>query len=381
MRLKKMKIGILGGGQLGKMLCLAAADWDLEIHILDPDPKCAARNYCTHFTEGSFKDYGTVVDFGRSVDMLTIEIEHVDEDALMALKQEGKIVHPSPESIFLIKDKGIQKILYKENGFPSSPFKYKEGDERLETFVMKNKINFPFVWKASRGGYDGKGVALVKTIEDLKQLPNVACIVEDFVDIEKEIAIIAVRNEKDEVVTYPAVEMLFDQKANLLDLQSCPADISHEIENQAKDLAIKLIRTYNICGLLAVEFFLTKQGTILVNEVAPRPHNSGHHTIEASETSQFQNHLRGILNTPLGSTKTRMPSVLLNLVGEEGYEGNALYVGMENALSIEGVHIHLYGKNTTKPWRKMGHVTTTADTIEDAMEKAMQVKSLLKVVC
>jgi 5-(carboxyamino)imidazole ribonucleotide synthase len=366
------KVGILGGGQLGKMLCLAAADWDLEIYVLDTEGS-PAQSYCKHFIVGDFNNYDDVLKFGSMVDVLTIEIEHVNVKALKVLEKKGVKVHPSYKALKTIKDKGLQKAFYKHFHFPTSDF------QLFDTLEASN-ITLPCVWKSRSGGYDGKGVSILRTVEDIKNLPNEPCLIEQLVEIEKEIAIIVARNESGQVVCYPSVEMVFDPKANLLDYQLCPSQISKEIERSAQLLAKKLIKKFKLCGLLAVEFFLTKDGQLLINEVAPRTHNSGHHTIEATETSQFEQHLRAILDLPLGSTAIRKPSVLLNLVGAEGFTGEAVVDGFENALNTEGVHIHLYGKRITKPFRKMGHVTILNKNVETAVETALNLKNTLRII-
>ena len=369
------KIGILGGGQLGKMLCLAAANWDLDIYILEDDENCPAAPYCTKLIKGSFKNYDDVVAFGEMVDVLTIEIEHVNTQALKFLEKKGKIVHPNPKALDIIKDKGLQKQFYLKHKIPTATVNY------YETKADFNKIlTLPCVWKSRKGGYDGKGVSILKTEKDIENLPDEPCIVEELIEIDKELAVIACRNPSGHIVIYPSVEMVFDPKANLLDYQMCPSAISKKIEKQAQTLAKNVIKKFNLCGLLAVEMFLTKDGRLLVNEVAPRPHNSGHHTIEANETSQFEQHLRAILNMPLGSIKMRNPSVLLNLVGSEGFTGKTKVKGWENALNREGVHVHLYGKKTIKPFRKMGHITVMNKSLDKAKHIAIELKNDFKII-
>ena len=365
------KVGILGGGQLGKMLCLAAADWDLEIYVLDTEG-APAQTYCSHFVAGNFNNYEDVVNFGRKVDVLTIEIEHVNVKALTTLQKEGIKVHPNPKALKTIKDKGLQKLFYQKYDLPTSDF------QLLDTATAD--ISLPCVWKSRSGGYDGKGVSILKTKEDIAKLPKEPCLIEPLVDIDKEIAVIVARNESGQVVAYPSVEMVFDPVANLMDYQVSPSNISKKIEREAQKLAKRLIKKFKLCGLLAVEFFLTKDGQLLINEVAPRPHNSGHHTIEATETSQFEQHLRAILDLPLGSTAMRKPSVLLNLVGAEGYTGEAVVDGFDKALNTEGVHIHLYGKRITKPFRKMGHVTILNKNVEIAVKTALNLKKILRII-
>ena len=371
------KIGILGGGQLGKMLCLAAADWHLETYVLDKKG-CSAENYCAHFIEGDFRNYNDVLNFGRLCDVITIEIEHVNIDALKQLEKEGKKVYPSANALNIIADKGLQKIFYVKNKMPTSDFIFFNSKKLLIGYLEKEN-KFPCVWKSCRGGYDGKGVSILKSMQSLKDLPDVACIIEKLVDIEKEICVMAARNVSGEIVTYTPVEMVFDDKANLLDYQICPANISRSQMLQAQKIAKKLIKKLNIVGLLAVEMFLTKSGEILINESAPRPHNSGHHTIEASMTSQYEQLLRCILNLPPGDPKIKSPSVLWNILGAEGFSGEAKTVGFEEALKISGAYFHFYGKKTTQPFRKMGHATVLNKNIDKALEDVFKLKNILTV--
>jgi 5-(carboxyamino)imidazole ribonucleotide synthase len=369
---RSLKIGILGGGQLGKMLCLAAADWDLNISVLDPDPNCSARTYCTHYTQGHFNDFDNVMAFGQSLDVLTVEIEHVHTAALRALQKQGKIVHPDPALLELIQDKSKQKKWYVENGIPTEVFDY-------QPFKDSKPTHYPIIWKATTGGYDGKGVALLRNEADFDKMPNTPYLLEQKTDIDKEIAVMVARNSVGEVVTYPPVEMIFDKEANLLDYQLCPASLDKKTEKKARLLAEILIKKLNLCGLLAVEMFLNKQGELLVNEIAPRPHNSGHHTIETVETSQFEQHLRALLNLPLGSTRLLSPSVLWNIVGDKAHTGIAKYEGFEHLFQTSGAHLHLYGKSITKPFRKMGHLTIADVSVEKALQKAFDLKKVLKV--
>lgn len=374
------KIGILGGGQLGKMLCLAAADWDLKTYVLDASPDYPAGQVCTGFTAGDFNNYDDVLTFGRDKDILTIEIEHVNTDALRELERLGKTVHPAPRALDIIKDKGLQKEFYRENGIPTAHYELFENEKNLKKAVGSGKWNLPLVQKARTAGYDGRGVAILRTAEDLEQklLPG-ACLAEALAPIQTEIAVIAARNANDEVTVFPPVEMDFHPEANLVEFLLCPARISPLVAAEAEALAEKVIRTYDICGLLAVEMFLTTEGRLLVNEVAPRPHNSGHHTIDSAPTSQFQQHLRAICNLPLGPTEQLAPAVMINLLGEPGHKGPVQYEGLEACLALGGVHIHLYGKALTSPFRKMGHATITGKTAEEAIEKATFVKNTLKV--
>lgn len=375
------KIGILGGGQLGKMLALAASNWDFKIFCLDPTPEAPASAVCTGFTLGDFNNYDAVMAFGQDKDLLTIEIEHVNTDALRALEQMGKTVHPNPKALDIIKDKGLQKEFYRENEIPTAHYELFEDENALKQAIESGAWKLPLVQKTRTAGYDGKGVAILRTLADLetKLLPG-PCLAEALAPIEVEIAIVAARNARGEVAVFPAVEMDFHPEANLVEFLLCPARISPLVEAQAEALAEQVIRAFDICGLLAVEMFWTKDGQLLVNEVAPRPHNSGHHTIDSAHTSQFEQHLRGICDLPLGSTVSKTPvAIMLNLLGEPGHKGPVRYEGVEDCLALEGVNIHLYGKALTSPFRKMGHVTITADTVAEAMKKANFVKEKLKV--
>ena len=364
MQFNKTKIGILGGGQLGKMLCLSAANLHLEIHILDSAP-CSAQNYCTQFIEGSFKNYEDVLVFGRSVDVITVEIEHVNIEALEVLEREGKKVYPSTHALKTIIDKGTQKEFYLKNNIPTVETLFFSGKKQL---IKHYENNFsPFVWKSRREGYDGKGVIFVK-IQNFDSLPDTPCIAETPVKIKKEISILLARNINGEIAFFPATEMIFEESANLLLFQTCPADISNYVELEAQYYVERIATELEIVGLLAVEFFLTDEDKLVVNEVAPRPHNSGHHTIEACDTSQFEQHLRAILNFPLGSTELRKPAALLNLLGAEGFSGEPIYKNYGLILKIDDAHLHLYGKQTTKPFRKMGHLTVLNDDVKKALE-------------
>ncbi len=377
--MQKTKIGILGGGQLGKMLCEAASPLDLDIHILDKSREMSAGKICPNFTEGDFNDYDDVMAFGKDKDVITIEIESVNHEALAQLEKQGKKVYPQPRNIALIKDKGAQKIFYKENNIPTSPFTlYNDADE-IRKAVSSGDLSIPFVQKARTGGYDGRGVHVVKTSDDLDNLLPVPSLVENKVDIHTEISVVVARTPSGHMASFPVVEMEFHPTANLVEYLSCPSNLSGSIQQEAIAIAENIASRLEIVGLLAVELFYDNEGKILVNEVAPRPHNSGHHSIEGNITSQFQQHLRAILDLPLGDTRLIKPSVMINILGEEGYTGDAIYENMEECLQLSGVYIHLYGKSTTKPYRKMGHTTITSDTLEEAIEKAKFVRRTLKV--
>ena len=374
------KLGILGGGQLGKMLIQAASKWNLQTYVLDPDINCSSASLCTSFEQGSFKDFDTVYNFGKKVDLITFEIEHVNTKALKKLENEGKLVYPQPFALDIIKDKGLQKEFYKEHGIPTSKFQLFSSKKEIVDAITKNEIQLPFVQKSREEGYDGKGVLTVKEEKDLDLLFDTPSLIEELVPIEKELAVIVSRNPDNDTITFPTVEMEFSSDANLVEQLVCPSKISKDQDEKTRDIAVAIIEKLNMVGNLAVEFFLTKTGAILVNEVAPRPHNSGHHTIESTYTSQFEQHLRAITNLPLGSTKLIAPSVMINILGHPDYEGDAIYTNVDTCLKLEGVYIHVYGKKITKPYRKMGHVTIMDNTIEKAKTKANIVKNKLTVI-
>ncbi|HMQ60343.1 MAG TPA: 5-(carboxyamino)imidazole ribonucleotide synthase [Flavilitoribacter sp.] len=375
------KTGILGGGQLGKMLALAAGKWHLPLWALDADANFPAAPYVPRFVEGDFKNKEDVLAFGREVDVLTIEIEHVNIEALHQLEAEGKRIHPRPGALEIIKDKGRQKQFFADHDFPTAPFTVFEDEKALLRAVEAGEVAFPFVQKTTTAGYDGRGVSIIRSVEDLEtRLLEGTCLAEELAPIDKELAVIAARNERGELAAFPAVEMVFNPDANLVELLLCPAQISPAVEAAAENLAKAVIEAFDICGLLAVELFLTKNGEIWVNEVAPRPHNSGHHTIEACVTSQFEQHLRGVLNWPLGSTELVRPAAMVNLLGAEGYEGAPVFEGLEECLRTPGVYVHNYGKTTTKPFRKMGHVTVVGKTVQEVLHKAHWVKDHLRVI-
>lgn len=373
------KLGIVGGGQLGKMLIQAASNWDVQTHILDPDEHCSSAHICTKYVKGSFRDYDDVYAFGQDVDMLTFEIEHVNVEALKKLKSEGKIVHPDPEALEIIQDKGLQKMFYQKHNIPSPTFSLFDNKEEILELISNGNIDFPFVQKVRKEGYDGKGVAVIKSISDLGKLLEGKSLVEEAIDIDKEIAVIVARNENGDTTCFPAVEMEFNPTANLVEKLLCPSSIDEATAAQAEEYAKAIISNMNMCGILAVEMFLDKNGKLWINEVAPRPHNSGHHTIESCITSQYEQHLRGIMNFPLGNTMIKLPSVMINLLGEDGYRGTVKYEGLQESFALGGVKVHIYGKKETKPFRKMGHVTIMATTIEEAKKKADIVKETLKV--
>lgn len=377
----KKTIGILGGGQLGKMTALAAQNWDVPLRFLDASRDFPAGKVCPYFEEGNFKDYDTVLAFGRDCDIITIEIEAVNTEALKQLKKEGKIVHPSPEVLEVIKDKGLQKQFYLEKEIATSDFILVKNKKEAKGKIAAGEWSFPFVQKARVGGYDGKGVAIIKNENDFEnKWLDAPSVLEHLVPIAKELGVIVARNEKGETAVYPTVEMVSSEEANLVEFLLSPANITKKQEAEAKALAIQTIEAFDVCGLLAVEMFLTPDGNILVNEVAPRPHNSGHHTIDACITSQYEQLILAISNKPLGSTKMTSPGIMLNLLGEPEHTGPVFYEGLDECLAIEGVKIHIYGKVMTKPYRKMGHVTIIDQDITQLREKARFVQKHLKVI-
>jgi len=372
----ELQLGILGGGQLGRMFIQEAINYNVNVHVLDPDKNAPCRKLCQHFECGSLGDYDTVYNFGKELDMITIEIEKVNVDALEALEDEGVVVYPQSRVIRLIQDKGLQKQFFKQNDIPTSAFQFISNIDSLKN----PNLSIPYVQKLRKDGYDGKGVKMIRTEDDLANAFTEPSIIEEIVDFEKEIAVIVARNERGEVKTFPMVEMEFNPEANLVEFLISPSTYSFEIQQQAEELAKKIANDLQIVGLLAVEMFLTKSGEILVNELAPRPHNSGHQTIEGNFTSQFAQHMRAIFNLPLGDTSARSNAVMINLLGEEGYDGLAKYEGVEDVLAMEGVYIHLYGKKYTKPFRKMGHVCIVNADRELAISNARKVQEILKVI-
>jgi 5-(carboxyamino)imidazole ribonucleotide synthase len=371
-----LKLGILGGGQLGRMLIQQAINYNVTVKVLDPDREAPCRKLCDEFTVGSLGDYETVYKFGKKVDLLTIEIEKVNVDALDQLEKEGVQVYPQPRIIRLIQDKGLQKHFFKENDIPTAEFRIISNTNELK----RTDFNFPYIQKLRRDGYDGRGVYKVVDETYLPSAFTEPSLIERLVDFEKEISVIVARNESGEVSTFPLVEMEFNPQVNLVEFLISPSTLSFEIQQEAERIARKIAEDLKIVGLLAVEMFLTKDGKILVNELAPRPHNSGHQSIEGNVVSQFEQHLRAIFNQPLGNTACLNNAVMINVLGEEGYEGPAVYQGIEKILKCPGVYVHLYGKALTKPYRKMGHVTIVDADREKAIERARFVQQTLKVI-
>jgi 5-(carboxyamino)imidazole ribonucleotide synthase len=376
-----MTIGILGGGQLGLMLIQAGIDWSLSVDVLDPDPDAPCRHLGTRFTVGSLLDYDTVLAFGQGLDVLTIEIEKVNVDALAELERQGKRVFPQPAVIRIIQDKRLQKQFFRDHDLPTADFVLTDSRAHLTNLVQADPARYlPAFHKLGRDGYDGRGVQRIGSVDDLPLGFDAPGVLERAVDFEKELAVIVARNERGEVACFPTVEMVFHPALNLVDYLFAPAQVSPDIDARAQALARQTAKAFGIVGLLAVEFFLTPAGELLINEVAPRPHNSGHHTIRANVTSQFEQHWRAILNRPLGSTTAYQPAAMLNLLGEAGHTGPAHYDGLDAVLALPGVFPFLYGKAITKPHRKMGHVTVMDQDMAALREKVALVQGTLRVV-
>ncbi len=374
------KLGILGGGQLGRMLLTETQKFDIYTCVLDASRDAPCASICNEFYQGNLLDYDTVYNFGKKVNIVTIEIENVNVDALEQLEKEGIHVYPSSKTLRTIQNKATQKVFYKKYAIPTAPFAVFKNLETLLMAIEQKEVSFPFVWKSAQFGYDGTGVNIIRVISDLEKVSNVACIVEELIPFKNELAVIVARNKVGEVRTYPVVEMEFHPEANQVEYVICPARIPADIAQKATEIALKVSATFDHVGILAVELFLTEEDTILVNEVAPRPHNSGHYSIEASYTNQFEQHIRAILNIPLGDTSNKVSGVMVNLVGEEGYKGNVIYKNIDTILQMKGVTPHIYGKKITKPFRKMGHVTIVHDDMAKAREIAEKVKTTLKVI-
>lgn len=371
-----LRIGILGGGQLGRMLLQTAIDLDLHVSVLDPDPAAACARLTPDFTVGSFRDFETVYQFGKKLDVLTIEIESVNLDALKRLRDEGVRVFPQPEVVEIIQDKRTQKQFFRDHGLPTSDFVLTNSRADVGDYVDF----LPAFHKLGTGGYDGRGVQRLASEADLAKAFDAPGVLEKAVDFQKELAVIVARNESGEAACFPTVEMVFHPEANLVEYLFAPADISAELDAEAQSVAVRTAEAFGIVGLLAVELFLTRDGQILINEVAPRPHNSGHQTLRANDVSQFEQHWRAILGLPLGSTRAHGPAAMVNLLGAEGHEGLARYEGFEKLLAEPGIHPFLYGKKTTKPFRKMGHVTVLGETLDELRTRVALVQQSVQIV-
>lgn len=374
------KLGILGGGQLGKMLLFDTRKFDIQTYVLDPSDSAPSKIACDHFFQGDLMDFDTVYNFGKRVDVLTFEIELVNLDALLKLESEGLKVYPSPKTLQLIQNKGTQKDFYTKHHIPTASYKRFKDLKSLVVEMLDSKLKMPFVWKCTEFGYDGNGVKVIRAMEDLDHLPNVECIAEEMIPFRNELAVIVCRNPAGEIKTYPVVEMEFHPEANQVEYVICPARIDEKVAKKARAIALQVSDKFNHVGLLAVEMFQTENDEIIVNEVAPRPHNSGHYSIEASYTSQFENHLRAILNLPLGNTDSKVAGIMVNLVGAEGFSGAVIYENIEKILGWKGVTPHIYGKKQTRPFRKMGHVTIVNKDINEARRIAEEVKNTIRVI-
>ena len=373
-------LGILGGGQLGKMLLYDTRKFDIRTRVLDPSADAPCRIACDHFEQGELMDFDTVYAFGKEADVLTFEIEGVNVEALARLEQEGVKVFPSADTLRKIQNKGVQKQFYADNDIPTAPFSHFDSVKQLTAAVDAGEVEIPFVWKSCTGGYDGMGVQVVRNKEVLHTLSDVPCIAETMVDFKHELAVIVARSVSGEIRTYPVVEMEFHPEANQVEYVICPARIPEQIAAKAREVATRVSEAMGHVGLLAVELFRTQDDQILVNEVAPRPHNSGHYSIEASYTNQFEQHLRAILDLPLGNTDSKVGGVMVNLVGAEGHTGEVVYEHIEKIMAMDGVTPHIYGKKQTRPFRKMGHVTIVDSDLGKARERAEVVKKSIRVI-
>lgn len=371
-----LKVGILGGGQLGRMLLQAAANYPVETFVMENDTECPAAHLCHHFTKGDIKNFDDVYHFGKQVDALTIEIESVNEDALEKLESEGVKVYPRPSALRIIKNKIAQKQFYKERGIPTAAFVVTENIKALES----HEDFLPAVHKIAMGGYDGRGVQVIKSKDDFAKGFDAASVLEKMVNIDKEISLIVAINEKGETALYPAVDMVFDPYLNLLDYQMSPATLPEKVLWKIEAIALKVVKELKSPGIFAVEMFVDRKGDVFVNETAPRVHNSGHHTIEANFSSQFDMLWRVMLGYPLGNAKHIMPAAIVNLLGAEGYSGVAHYEGLIDVLKMENVFVHIYGKKQTKPGRKMGHITILSKDKQDLVYAANKIKQAIKVL-
>ena len=374
------KLAILGGGQLGKMMLYETRKYDIQTLVLDPSDEAPCKISCNYFEQGDLMDYETVLKFGRKADVVTFEIEGVNIEALKQLESEGIKTYPSADTLEKIQNKAVQKQFYKNKNIPTADFKVFDTLNELKSEVKENKVKLPFVWKSTTGGYDGKGVSVIKNIEDLEGLSEGECIAEKLVPFKNELAVIVARNPSGDMKTYPVVEMEFHPTANQVEYVICPARIEEKVAEKARKTAEKVSEAFQHVGLLAVEMFQTENDEILINEVAPRPHNSGHYSIEASYTNQFEQQIRAILDLPLGNTESKVGGIMVNLVGDENHEGEVLYENIEEIMKMAGVTPHIYGKKITRPFRKMGHVTIVDKDLSKARKVAEKVKNSIKVI-
>jgi 5-(carboxyamino)imidazole ribonucleotide synthase len=368
-------LGIIGGGQLGKMLCQVTSRLSINTNILDPNDDSPCKNLCSSFSVGNLMDFQSVYEFGKQCDLVTYEIEHINVDALEKLENEGIKVYPSSSTLRIIQDKNLQKEFFIKNNIPTANFSYHRSLSKLDV----NDLVFPCVWKKTKFGYDGYGVKILKSEKDLEDLPESEFIIEKMIPFEKELATTIARNDRGEIEIFPIVEMMFNEISNQVEFVICPAQIDEILIKKAKQVALNVSNSFKQVGLLAVEMFLTKSGEILVNEVAPRPHNSAHYSIENCINSQFDQHINSILNLPLGCSKSNVYAIMANLVGSKGFSGDVIYEGIEKALKYDNVKIHIYGKKKTKPNRKMGHITVIDNDLNEGLSKAKKIKELIKI--
>jgi len=368
-------LGIIGGGQLGKMLCQVTSRLSINTNILDPSDDSPCKNLCSSFSKGNLMDFKSVYDFGKQCDLVTYEIEHINVDALEKLENEGIKVYPSSSTLRIIQDKNLQKEFFIKNNIPTANYSYHRSLSNIDV----TDLVFPCVWKKTKFGYDGYGVKILKSEKDLENLPESEFIIEEMIPFEKELATTIARNERGEIEIFPIVEMMFNEISNQVEFVICPAQIDDILIEKAKQVALSVSNSFKQVGLLAVEMFLTKSGEILVNEVAPRPHNSAHYSIENCINSQFDQHINSILNLPLGCSKSNVYAIMANLVGSKGFSGNVVYEGIEEALKYDNVKIHIYGKKKTNPNRKMGHITVIDNDLKEGLSKAKKIKELIKI--
>lgn len=377
----RQKLGILGGGQLGLMILPEALKLGLNVHFLDPDPNASCAPWSSNFVTGDFRDEQTVLEFGKDMDVLTVEIEQVNVNALEQLERMGKQVFPSPAALRIIQDKGLQKQAYAKANIPTAPFEFWDGAAAIKSAIEQGLLSYPFVQKTREMGYDGKGVSIIRDENDLPKLLDGPSITETLAPIEKELAIIVSLDAQGNFSSLPVAEMIFHPTANLVEYLQSPANVSPAVEAQMLQMATDAYNALGMTrGVLAVEFFLLHDGTLWVNESAPRVHNSGHHTIQCCDISQFEMHLRSVIGLPVPQPTLVRPGLMLNLLGEPGHSGPAYYEGLSEVLALPGVSVHLYGKKETRPFRKMGHVTIAAPTIEAAKKLEGVVKTTLKCV-
>ena len=372
-------LGILGGGQLGKMLLQVTSKLSIKTNILDSSPNSPCKNLCNEFQTGNLMDFNSVYKFGKKCDLITYEIEHVNIEALEKLESDGIKVYPSSKTLKIIQDKSLQKKFFTENKIPTAKFWHFKSLQDYNSSSVKNEIKFPCVWKKTKFGYDGFGVEIINSSNDFEKLPETEFIIEELISFKKEIATTIARNESGQIEVFPVVEMIFNEISNQVEYVICPAQINDDIKDKAKEIALNVSKSFEQIGLLAVEMFLTNDNKILVNEVAPRPHNSAHYSIEACTNSQFEQHIKSILDLPLGCSKSNIYAIMVNLVGEKGFSGPVVYSGIEEAMQYDNVSVHIYGKSETKPNRKMGHATILDTSLKNGLSRAKSINKIIKI--